>query len=150
MKTYDVMTQDVQVIGGHATVQQAARMMADQRVGCLPVVEGGHAIGVLTDRDIVLRVVSQGMDPRTAQVVSVMTPNVVFVYDDQPIHEAIEVMCREHISRLLVKNRSGCLVGLLSSADIAALAGSDEIAEVSESLGESYWQSHLFAVDPTR
>jgi CBS domain-containing protein len=145
MKTYDVMTQDVQAIGAHATIEEAARMMADQRVGFLPVVEGGHAVGVLTDRDIVLRVVSQGMNSRTAQVVSVMTPNVVFVYDDQPIEEAVEIMCREHISRLLVKNRSGAIAGLLSSADIAALAGPEQIAQISERLGEGYWESHLFA-----
>ena len=111
---------------------------------------GAHVIGVVTDRDIAMRVVGRGISSTRTTVSTVMTADPVFVYDDQPLDEAIELMCAKSIGRLLVQNRRGMFTGLLSFADIATLADPHQSETVAEALGESYWQSHLFATAERR
>ncbi len=145
MKVYELMTQEVQTVHSQTLVCEAARIMEESRIGFLPVMAGPHVIGVLTDRDIALRVVGHGLSSVRTKVVSVMTPEPVFLYDDQDLGEAVELMCSKSIGRLLVQNRRGMFVGLLSFADIATLADPDSSEAVAEALGETYWQSHMFA-----
>jgi len=145
MKVYEVMTQEPQTVSPGTFVFEAAKIMDDSKIGFLPVVLGPHVIGVLTDRDLAIRVVARGLSTTRTRVSSVMTAEPVFIFDDQPLEEAVELMCQKRISRLLVQNRTKVFVGLLSFADIATLAEPDQSESIAEALGESYWQSHMFA-----
>jgi CBS domain-containing protein len=145
MKVYEVMTQDIQTVSPATLVFEAAKLMEEAKVGFLPVVVGPHVIGVLTDRDLATRVVGHGLSSTRTRVGKVMTADPVFVYDDQPLEEAIRIMCSKRISRLLVHNRRERFVGVLSVADIATLAEPGQAESISEALGEAHWQSHMFA-----
>ena len=145
MKVYEVMTQDVQTVTANTLAYEAARLMDDSQIGFLPVMAGPHVIGVVTDRDIAVRLVGRGLSTTRTKISTVMSGDPVFIYDDQNVEQAVELMCAKSISRLLVQNRHGRFVGLLSFADIATLADSDQSEIVAEALGESHWQSHMFA-----
>lgn len=148
MKVYEVMTQDVQTVSPTTMVLEAAKLMEHSKIGFLPVVIGPHVIGVITDRDIALRVVGKGLSTTRTRVSTVMSPEPVFVYDDQPIEEAIAIMCAKKIARILVQNRRGRFSGVLSVDDIATLADPEQTESISEAIGESHWQSHMFAALP--
>ena len=85
--------------------------MRDKNIGVIPIFEGGEPVGMLTDRDIALRVVAEGRDPSTVRVSDVMTPDVVFCYEDQDIEDAVDIMEQRKIRRLLVKNFKDEVVG---------------------------------------
>ena len=78
MQLKDVMTPEVEVIAPEASIYEAAEKMSHRDIGPLPVCEGERLVGMLTDRDITVRAVAAGRDPRTTQVREVMTPNVVY------------------------------------------------------------------------
>ena len=150
MKVYEVMTQDPQTVSPSTLVFEAAKIMDESKIGFLPVILGPHVIGVITDRDLATRVVARGLSTTRTRISKVMTPDPIFVYDDQPVEEAVGLMCRKSVSRLLVQNRRGLFVGLLSFADIATLAEPEQSEIIAEALGESYWQNHMFATASPR
>jgi CBS domain-containing protein len=88
-------------------------------VGALPVVDGDHLIGMLTDRDIVLRTLAEGFDPSKTKARDVLTPDVVFAYEDQPLEEAARLMAKHRVGRLVVVNREKQLAGVVSLADLS-------------------------------
>src|SRR6516162_8427791 len=88
----EVMTRGVEKISPAATLEQAAKQMKAHNVGILPLVDGEELVGVLTDRDIVLRAVSERLRPEMTRVREVMTPRPNFCYEDQDIAEASLVM----------------------------------------------------------
>src|SRR5438067_1304974 len=128
MRVSDTMTSDVGVINAEETLQQAARMMAGIDTGVLPVGEEGQLVGMITDRDIAVRGVAQGMSPNT-KVRDVMTSEVMYCFADQDIDEVTENMGDLQVRRLPVLDRHKRLVGIISLGDIAASQESLAAAE---------------------
>jgi CBS domain-containing protein len=116
----EVMTRGVEVISPEATLQAAAKKMRSSNVGILPVVEEEAVAGVLTDRDIVLRAVSEALRPEMTRVRSVMTPKPIFCYEDQDISQVALLMEKHLVHRLMVLDRRYRLVGVVSVSDLAA------------------------------
>jgi CBS domain-containing protein len=126
MKLKDVMTRDVEIISPDATIQEAAAKMKALDIGPLPVGEGGHLLGMVTDRDLTIRATAEGLDP-TTPVRTVMTPNVIACFEDDDVREAAEIMQREQIRRLLVVDRNKQVVGIVSIGDLAVDTGEDKL-----------------------
>jgi CBS domain-containing protein len=114
----DVMTTNVKVIGPDETVQQAARMMTAEDSGVLPVREGDRLIGMLTDRDLAVRLAAEGKDPTRTKVREVMSPDVRYVYEDETLDHVADNMAEQKLRRMPVMNRQKRLVGIISLGDI--------------------------------
>lgn len=119
MKIAEVMTRNVELTDPDATLEQAAKAMAKEDVGFLPVGEHDRMIGMITDRDIAVRAVAKGHDPKKTKVRQVMTGRVFYCFEDEDADKAAECMSRERIRRLPVVNRGKRLVGVVSLGDIA-------------------------------
>ena len=137
MRVSDVMTRNVECVAPDDTIQDAARKMRDLDVGPLPVCDHDRLAGMVTDRDITIRATADGRDPARCRVRDVMTPDVVYCFDDQDVKDAADTMAARQIRRLLVLNRDQRLIGIVALADLAVDAGSearpgDALREVSE------------------
>jgi CBS domain-containing protein len=115
----NVMTPHVEVIRPDVSLKEAAAKMADLDVGTMPVCDGEHLVGMLTDRDITIRGVARGLDPATTPAREIMTTTVRYAYDDEPVAQAVELMKRRNIRRLPVLDRTKRLVGILALGDLA-------------------------------
>jgi CBS domain-containing protein len=113
------MTQGAEVVYVDAAAQEAAVKMRELDVGALPVCDGDKLQGVITDRDIAIRLVAEGRDVVDTQVGDIMTPGVSYCFDDQTVEEAVMLMEAEQIRRLPILNREKNLVGMLSLGDLA-------------------------------
>ena len=118
MRLTQMMTENVETVGPDITLKECAEKMKRRNVGILPVIEGKKTIGVLTDRDITLRAVAEGADVNKTKARDVMTREPYFVYEDQTIDEACELMEKKKIRRLIVLNREGSLAGVLTLNDV--------------------------------
>jgi len=107
------------------TVEHAARTMRDRRVGCLIVTQAGHPIGIVTDRDLVLRVVAEGIDPRVVRVGEFATYDPITVSVGDGVETAVERMRLHGIRRLPIVNDTGQVVGIVTADDLLALLGSE-------------------------
>ena len=123
MKIRDVMTPNPRTVSPNDTVQAAARVMQDEDTGAVPVVEGGRVLGVVTDRDIVVRVVAEG-GSLSAPVGDVATKSVVCATPEMSTTEASELMSEHQIRRLPVIENDR-LVGIVSLGDLAVKEGKD-------------------------
>jgi CBS domain-containing protein len=110
-KLKEIMAQNVETAGPDITLKECAEKMKRRNVGILPVTEGKKPIGVITDRDIILRAVAEGADVNKTRVREVMTRELYAVYEDQTTKEACELMEKNKIRRLIVVNREGSLAG---------------------------------------
>jgi len=129
MRIKSLMTSKVECIRPEATIEQAARRMRDLDVGPLPVCgDEDRLVGIITDRDITVRAVAQGMDPKTMLVREVMTPSILYCFDDQNVEEAGRLMMEHQVRRLVVLNRQKKLVGIISLGDLAVETGDDLMA----------------------
>jgi CBS domain-containing protein len=124
----EVMTCGIEKISSAATLEQAAKQMKTHNVGILPVVDGEEVVGVLTDRDIVLRAVSERLRPEMTRVREVMTPKAISCYEDENISEAFLLMEKNLVHRLIVLDRDEKLVGIVSLSDLAAKAKSEKFS----------------------
>ena len=136
MKVNQFMTKDVRTVTPDSTVQEAARIMADCNCGAVPVVQGDKVVGMITDRDIVLRSVTKGGDPRTDKVSTCMTSDVVSVTPDTDAHEAANLMANRQIRRLPVVE-NGRLCGIVALGDMATVnihvnEAGDALSQISE------------------
>lgn len=122
MKIRDIMTTSPHTIQPEEPVQVAAKMMKQAGIGVLPVSKGDKVMGMVTDRDIVVRPVAEGMDPSRTTVESIMTTPIAHVYDDEEIPEAAGRMKEKRIKRLAVLDRNEKLVGMVTLGDLAARA----------------------------
>lgn len=123
MQLKDVMTSRVEVVHPEASLWEAAQKMAALDVGPLPVCAGDQLVGMLTDRDITVRATAAGRDPKTTRVHEVMTPDVLYAFEDQDVSEATWLMTEHQIRRLVVLNRDKQLVGIVSLGDLAVQTG---------------------------
>src|ERR1700752_3147173 len=104
MKLRDLMSRDVRCIGPDARLHEAARLMQDRDVGSLPVCGADRLAGMITDRDIVIRSVAAGTNPDDGRVRDVMTPKIVYCFDDDDVEQGARLMKREQIRRLPILN----------------------------------------------
>ena len=119
MKVREVMKKNVYIIAADDTVEQAARKMEMLEIGDLPVVMDSEAVGMVTDRDIVLRTVAPGLDPAGTKVREAMTKGLVVCKEDDDIEIAARMMGSRQMRRLPVINSAGELVGVVSLGDLA-------------------------------
>jgi CBS domain-containing protein len=131
----DEMTENPRAMSTSAPVVDAARMMREDHVGSLPVVDEGRLVGMITDRDIAIRVVAEGAEVETTQVGSVYTPEPVTVAPDEDLAEALRLMARHQIRRLPVVE-GNVLVGILTQADIAREEKEKTTGELVEAISE--------------
>lgn len=137
MKVQEVMTRGVECTRPEASLREAAEKMKALDVGPLPVCENDRLVGMLTDRDITVRATAEGLPPGLGQVRDVMTPDVVYCYEDQDVEEAVRLMEENQIRRLVVLNRDKRMVGIVSLGDLAVKGGDEALStEALEQLSE--------------
>jgi CBS domain-containing protein len=138
----DVMTRDVEIISPNDSLKDAAEKMRTLNVGPLPVCDGDRLKGIITDRDIVVRAVSQGMDPNNTRVSQAMTDELEYVYEDEDISNVARKMKDEQIRRILVVNRDKRLMGIVSLGDLAEAMSTEEAGKTLESISEPSQPTH--------
>lgn len=112
-------------------------MMREFDIGVLPATASGKLVGILTDRDIVVRGVAAGRDPNQVRVTEFMTPTVITCHDNDSVEKAAEVMSAHGVRRLVVLNLEQEITGVLSVDDLAhGLVGEHEVAKLMRSLPE--------------
>ena len=120
MKVKEVMTREVEFIHPNDSLQTAAQKMRDRDVGFLPVYEGDELVGVVTDRDIVIRGIVGGMNPDAIVGREMVTSPVIHCFDDQDVEDAAHLMRQNQIRRLIVLDRNNNqLAGVVSLGDLA-------------------------------
>lgn len=119
MKIQEIMTPAVQCVSPEDNLVEAAAVMRELDVGVVPVCDGPNVVGMLTDRDITVRAVAAGLDPNNTRVGEIMSPGVMYVYDDDPIDAAVQLMEQHQIRRAPVMTRDKRLVGIVTLGDIA-------------------------------
>jgi CBS domain-containing protein len=124
----EVMTRQVEFITPDETLQSAAVKMKELGVGPLPVCENAGVVGMLTDRDITVRAVAEGRNPKTTKVRDVMSGELICCFADQEVEVAAHLMCSQQIRRVLVLDRDKQLVGIVSLSDLALESASPERA----------------------
>jgi len=133
-KIRELMTHNVVVVGPDDTLQTAARKMQERDIGFLPVCDGQRLIGTLSDRDITIRAVAEGRDPRSTPVREFASPQSVWCFDDEKVGEAAQRMQEKQVRRLMVLRREDKrLVGIVSLGDLAANGTRQISSEVLES-----------------
>jgi CBS domain-containing protein len=128
MELRDIMTRNVEVISGDASLKEAATKMKTIDVGFIPVCDGDRLKGILTDRDITIRATADGRDPSKTKVADVMSTDIAYCLEDQEVDEAVSLMEARQIRRLPVLNLDKQLVGIVSLGDIAVHAGDRDMA----------------------
>jgi CBS domain-containing protein len=137
MKIKDIMTLNVECVWPDDTLQEAALKMKEMEIGPLPVCDRDHIVGILTDRDITVRGVALGRDPRSTTVGDVMTREVIHCYEDEEADEAARLMQTRQVRRILVVDRDQRLVGIVSLGDLAAETGNPQrVGEVFQDISE--------------
>jgi CBS domain-containing protein len=135
MKIRDVMSRDLEVARPEDTLQSVAERMASADIGSLPVEDGGSLVGMITDRDIVIRAVAKGLDGKTT-VSQVMTREAVCCQVDDDLIEVSDKMANAQIRRLPVLDESRKLVGIVALGDLALQDKDKRIGETLEQISE--------------
>jgi CBS domain-containing protein len=131
----DFMTQNPRAVRPDDSVVDAARVLRDENVGSLPVIEGDRLIGMVTDRDITLRVVAEARDPGSVSVQEIASRNPVTAESTIDLDEALKLMARHQVRRLPV-TEEGRLVGILAQADVASEVGDKQTGRLVEAISE--------------
>jgi CBS domain-containing protein len=131
----EVMTPSPASVASDATVVEAARQMATEDVGSLPVVRGEKVVGMVTDRDLVIHVLAKDLDPHLVPVSEVCTEGAVTIGPDDELDAALQRMAKDQVRRLPVVE-SGRLVGILAQADVARTADAESTGRLVEEISE--------------
>jgi CBS domain-containing protein len=138
MQLKEFVNPHVETVQCDDTLQRAAEKMRELDVGSLPVCEGDQLVGMITDRDITIRAVAKGSDPAAATVREVMTPEVLWCFENEEVEEAARIMQENQVRRILVLNEAKELVGITSLGELATATGDRLLAgETLESVSES-------------
>jgi CBS domain-containing protein len=129
----DVMTREVRACEPTATVVEAAKVMAQEDVGPIPIVEDGRLVGIVTDRDIVVQVVAAGRDVNSTTVGDIASRDLVTVSPDDDLDDALTLLAKRQVRRLPVVEGDR-LVGIVAQADIARLGKDEKTGEVVEEI----------------
>lgn len=125
----ELMTEGPRTATPEDDVATVARWMRDEDAGALPVVEGDRLVGMLTDRDVVVRVVAEGRDPASTRVGEVASRRLVTIDPQQDADEALRLMAQHQVRRLPVVEEDGKLVGVVAQADMAREADPTSVGE---------------------
>jgi CBS domain-containing protein len=128
----EVMTTRPRSVTRDTTLAQVAELMAAEDVGAIPVVEGDSLVGMVTDRDIVIRAVARGLDPSSTRVSEVSSEDLVTVSPNNDLSDALQLMARYQVRRLPVIDDDNRLVGVVSQADVARQAKDKQSGEMLE------------------
>jgi CBS domain-containing protein len=121
------------------TIREACLLLEERNVGCLLVEEHGKLCGILTDRDIALRVVGRGKDPHLTHVRTIMTANPVRIPVDSTLHELTMVMHNQHVRRVPIIDASGRAIGIVTLDDLLVLL-SDEMSDLGKTVSEAFFR----------
>ena len=131
MKLSEIMSSDLAVIQPDDSLQFAAKKMRDRNVGFLPVCDGETLLGVLSDRDITVRALAEGIDPAVMLSRDLMTTPAIHCYEDEDENESVRLMAEKQIGRLVVLSRDDeRVVGVISLGDLARKSSTELSAEV--------------------
>jgi CBS domain-containing protein len=133
----DIMTRNVRTLAPTDTVRRAAQSMGELNVGSIPVCNGKKLVGMVTDRDITLRGVAEGLDAEKTVLSDIMSKDVKWCFEDQSLDEVMETMAASQIRRLPVVSRDKELVGIFSLGDLATKTDNEEVGSVLEDISES-------------
>jgi CBS domain-containing protein len=128
MKLSEIMTADFEMMDSTSSLTDAADRMKSLDVGVLPIKEGTKLIGVLTDRDIVVRGLAEHRDPNSTQVKDVISSEIVYCDQDESVEQAAELMEAKKVRRLVVTDQERTPVGIVSLGDLAARTERDNLA----------------------
>jgi CBS domain-containing protein len=142
----DYIRREVASVDASVSIQTAASQMAEQSVGCLLVNRDGRFAGIVTDRDVALRTIRGGLDPKSATIGEIMERDTIVIHEDRPVRVAIKLMSKHGLRRLLVGNQKGDIVGLVTWDDLVGLIG----RELSEIAGTIASQGPHLSIPPSR
>jgi CBS domain-containing protein len=131
----DVMTANPKSCSSNASITEAARAMSTEDVGPIPVVDGDRLVGLLTDRDIVVRVVAEGRDPQSTTVGEIASSDLATVSPDENLDRALQLLAERQVRRLPVVEGEK-LVGIVAQADIARHGDDAQTGQVVEQISE--------------
>jgi CBS domain-containing protein len=141
MLARDIMTKDPATCTPSASIQEVARLMKHNDCGCIPIVDGSrHLVGVVTDRDIAVRGIADGMGAST-EVETLMTTNPACCSPDSDIQEVERIMAERQVRRVPITDEEGCCVGIVAQADLAlaedGVISEGEVGRVVERISET-------------
>ena len=132
----DIMTSNPSTIEPDNSIVEAARIMKQQDAGVVPVTENGRLTGMVTDRDIAIRVVAEGKDPQSTTVQEVASKNLVTLDPEQDLDEALRLMAQHQVRRLPVVEEDGRLVGVVAQADVAREGDDTKTGQVVQEISD--------------
>jgi CBS domain-containing protein len=137
----EVMTKSPFCCLSNDSVEKAATIMQRENVGAIPVIETEHTkklVGIVTDRDLALKVIAGGLDPKRTTVNAVMTHTVVTCYADDDLQQALNAMAEHQLRRIPVVDGDNTIVGIIAQADVATRVGEpDKTAEMVREISEA-------------
>ena len=133
-KVSDVMTGRPRAVTPQTLLTEVAELMDTEDVGSIPVVEDDRLVGIVTDRDIVVRAIAKGKDPTGMPASAISTRELVTVRPDDDLSDALELMVRHQVRRLAVMGDDERLVGIVSQADVAREAKEKDTGEVVQAI----------------
>jgi CBS domain-containing protein len=143
MRVQDFVKKNVTTVSRDATIQEVARKMAEEDIGFLPVVDqSGKAVGTITDRDIVVRLIAKGGDVKSARVEQVMTKDVVSVRPDEDLGKVADLMKDRKVSRVLITDQAAKPIGVISLGDLAERHDEEDVGRTVKEVKEGTTLSH--------
>src|SRR5258705_12217716 len=139
----EMMTAGIEEIPADATLMQAAEKMKLLDIGAIPVRENGRLVGMIPDRDIAVRAVAEGRDPKEVPVSEAMSRDICFCYEDETVESAAKLMEEKQIRRLPIFDRSERAIGMVSLGDLAVRNRDDRLS--GEVLGRGSMPSQVNA-----
>jgi CBS domain-containing protein len=131
----EVMTSNPTTVEAGGTVVEAAKIMKQEDVGIVPIVEGDRLVGTVTDRDIAVRIVAEGKDPQSTSVGEIASTDLVTVDPQHDLDEALRLMASHQVRRLPVVE-GGRLVGIVAQADVAREADDKKTGDLVENISQ--------------
>ena len=132
----EIMTANPSTVEPDQSVVEAAKIMKQEDAGVVPVTENGRLTGMVTDRDIAIRVVAEGKDPQSTVVREVASKNLVTIDPQQDLDEALRLMAKHQVRRLPVVEEDGRLVGVVAQADVAREGDDTQTGQVVEEISQ--------------
>jgi len=137
MKVKEIMSTKVEMIQSNSTIIEAAKKMMSKDIGVLPVQEETRIVGIITDRDIIVRAIAANLDPKTTKVSKIMSRQVSSCSQDEEVEDAAKIMETKQIHRLIVLDSDNKPVGIFSVGDIAMKTSDEHLTwEVMEKISE--------------
>lgn len=132
-----VMTRDVQLLNSDQTVAEAARLMRDEGIGAVPIAQDEKVVGMVTDRDIVIRLTAEARDPTLTSLREIMTDGVLSCFEDETCDSVAKKMGEHQVRRLHVVGRDKQLVGIVSLGDLTEATEVEQTGEALEEISKS-------------